>query len=91
MALAMQCYRRALQYLHINDGRRWNENEETEMVTDTELQALLNDCIKVYNNLAAALIETEAYNAALENVDLVLKYHPKNTKALFRKGSKKVF
>jgi len=41
----------------------------------------------VYNNLAAALIETGAYDRALENVDIVLKYQPKNTKAIFRKGT----
>jgi len=49
---------------------------------------LLDDCIKVYNNLAAALIETGAYDVALKNVDMVLKYQPKNTKAIFRKGIK---
>ncbi|XP_011870270.1 PREDICTED: peptidyl-prolyl cis-trans isomerase FKBP8 isoform X2 [Vollenhovia emeryi] len=86
VSYAVQCYRRALQYLQIDNGKTWNENEGAEPVTDAELQALLNDCIKVYNNLAAALIEMEVYAAALENADLVLKYQPNNIKALFRKG-----
>lgn len=93
LSFAIQCYRRALEYLDttvLNDTTKWNENGETESVTETELQAqLMNDCIKVYNNLAAALIETEAYQSALENVDIVLKHQPKNTKALYRKGNKK--
>ncbi|KYN04145.1 Peptidyl-prolyl cis-trans isomerase FKBP8 [Cyphomyrmex costatus] len=86
LTFSIQCYRTALSYLQI-DNTNWNkENEETGPITDSQLQELLEDCIKVYNNLAAALIETGAYNTALENVDRVLKYQPKNTKALFRKG-----
>ncbi|XP_077257186.1 peptidyl-prolyl cis-trans isomerase FKBP8 isoform X1 [Temnothorax americanus] len=83
---AILCYRRALQYLFIDDDTSWNKNGETETVSDTELQALLDDCVKVYNNLAAALIETDAYHSALDNVNKVLKYQPNNTKALYRKG-----
>ncbi|XP_039309893.1 peptidyl-prolyl cis-trans isomerase FKBP8 isoform X2 [Solenopsis invicta] len=86
LSFAIQCYRRALQYLQLDNNTNWNSNEETHPVTDKELQALLDDSIKVYNNLAAALIETESYHQALEYVDLVLKYQPTNTKALFRKG-----
>ncbi|XP_012064601.1 PREDICTED: peptidyl-prolyl cis-trans isomerase FKBP8 [Atta cephalotes] len=83
---AIQCYRRASEYLQI-DGMNWNEeNEESGPITDSQLQELLDDCIKVYNNLAAALIEIGSYNTALENVERVLKYQPKNSKALFRKG-----
>ncbi|KAG5333617.1 FKBP8 isomerase, partial [Acromyrmex heyeri] len=83
---AIQCYRRASEYLQI-DGMNWNEeNEESGPITDSQLQGLLDDCIKVYNNLAAALIEIGSYNTALENVERVLKYQPKNSKALFRKG-----
>ncbi|KAG5334745.1 FKBP8 isomerase, partial [Acromyrmex charruanus] len=83
---AIQCYRRASEYLQI-DGMNWNEeNEKSGPITDSQLQGLLDDCIKVYNNLAAALIEIGSYNAALENVERVLKYQPKNSKALFRKG-----
>ncbi|TGZ48284.1 Peptidylprolyl isomerase [Temnothorax longispinosus] len=61
-------------------------NQRREIGSDTELQALLDDCVKVYNTLAAALRETDAYNTALENVNKVLKYQPNNTKALYRKG-----
>ncbi|KAL0100837.1 hypothetical protein PUN28_019311 [Cardiocondyla obscurior] len=86
LQFAIQCYRRALEYLEINNDKTWNTTKSTDTVTDAELQGLLDDCIKVYNNLAAAFIETEAYNCALQNVNLVLKYQPKNAKALFRKG-----
>ncbi|XP_018372055.1 PREDICTED: peptidyl-prolyl cis-trans isomerase FKBP8-like isoform X2 [Trachymyrmex cornetzi] len=83
---AIQCYQRASEYLQI-DGMNWNEeNEESGPITDSQLQGLLDDCIKVYNNLAAALIEMGSYNTALENIERVLKYQPKNLKALFRKG-----
>lgn len=66
----------------------WNENKESGPITDSQLQGLLDDYIKVCNNLAAAFIEIGSYNTALENVDKVLKYQPKNLKALFRKGKK---
>ena len=45
-----------------------NQNEEEESVNDVELQILLEDYIKVHNNLAAVLIKTEAYDAVLENI-----------------------
>lgn len=77
-----------MQYLELDDNTKWNKYEQP--VSDAELQDLLNDCIKVYNNLAAALIETEAYNPALTYLNKVLKYQPKNGKALFRKGRKKL-
>ncbi|KYQ48696.1 Peptidyl-prolyl cis-trans isomerase FKBP8 [Trachymyrmex zeteki] len=82
---SIQCYQRALSYLQI-DGMNWNENKESGPITDSQLQGLLDDYIKVCNNLAAAFIEIGSYNTALENVDKVLKYQPKNLKALFRKG-----
>lgn len=66
-----------------------NQNEEEESFSDAELQTLLEDRIKVYNNLAATLIKTEAYESALENVEHVLRCQPQNLKALFRKGNKK--
>ncbi|XP_028048980.1 peptidyl-prolyl cis-trans isomerase FKBP8-like isoform X2 [Monomorium pharaonis] len=86
LSFAIQCYRRALKYLQLDDDTKWNKYEETVPVTAKELQTLLDDSMKVYNNLAAALIETEAYDSALENVNRVLKYQPTNKKALLRKG-----
>ena len=43
--------------------------------------------MKVYNNLAAAQMKTQAYDAALKSVESVLSCQPQNVKALFRKGS----
>ena len=59
--------------------------EETE--SDSDLQALLEDRLRVYNNLAAAQIKTQAYEAALKSVENVLRCQPQNVKALFRKGT----
>lgn len=85
LPFAIQCYRKALEYLSSTKSST-NHNEEAESVSDAELQILLEDRIKVHNNLAAALIKTEAYDAALENVEHVLRCQPQNVKALFRKG-----
>lgn len=57
-----------------------------EEVDDTDLQDLLEDRMKVYNNLAASQMKTQAFDAALESVENVLSFQPKNVKALFRKG-----
>ncbi|KAK0173215.1 hypothetical protein PV328_006447 [Microctonus aethiopoides] len=82
--IAIQCYRRALEFLlpSNEDGAKKPE----EKITDAELQILLEDRSKVYNNLAAAQIKSEAYEAALESVENVLRVEPNNIKALFRKG-----
>lgn len=58
-----------------------------DTTTDAELQALLEDRMKVYNNLAAAQMKTQAYDAALKSVESVLSCQPQNVKALFRKGN----
>lgn len=49
---------------------------------------MLEDSIKVHNNMAAAQLKSEAYDAALSSVENVLRYQPKNVKALFRKGKR---
>ncbi|XP_015109871.1 peptidyl-prolyl cis-trans isomerase FKBP8-like [Diachasma alloeum] len=82
--LAIQCYRRALDFLQPSGDDHKKKPED--VITDSELQILLEERTKVYNNLAAAQIKTEAYEAALESVDNVLRANPKNVKALFRKG-----
>jgi len=79
---AAQCYKKALEFLDFyvegsdnlpgNDGPDVNE--------------LLDDRMKVYNNMAAAQMKLEQYDAALSSVDKVIKCQPNNTKALFRKG-----
>lgn len=75
---AAHCYRRALDFL---DDMGLNLSE-----SPPELQLLLDTRLKVYNNLAAAQIKMEAYEAALKSVDFVLRIQPGNVKALYRKG-----
>ncbi|XP_011312767.1 peptidyl-prolyl cis-trans isomerase FKBP8 [Fopius arisanus] len=82
--LAIQCYRRALDFLQSSGDDHKKKPED--IMTDSQLQILLEDRTKVYNNLAAAQIKTEAYGAALESVNNVLRADPQNIKALFRKG-----
>ncbi|KAL2733579.1 peptidyl-prolyl cis-trans isomerase FKBP8 [Vespula maculifrons] len=84
---AIQCYRRALDYLFPPKSYGNSPFDETEeSITDTELQSLLEDRMKVFNNLTAAQIKTQAYDAALKSVENVLACQPLNIKALFRKG-----
>jgi len=54
--------------------------------TEAELRGLMEDCLKVYNNLAAAQMKIKAYDAALQSVENVLRCQPNNVKAVFRKG-----
>ncbi|GAB6019022.1 hypothetical protein CHUAL_000652 [Chamberlinius hualienensis] len=75
---ALQCYRRALDFL---DDNRTNFKETTE--EQRELAALW---MTVSNNMAAAQLRIGAYDAALKSVDNVLKMEPNNSKALFRKS-----
>ncbi|XP_031831765.1 peptidyl-prolyl cis-trans isomerase FKBP8 [Nomia melanderi] len=84
--LAIQCYRRALEFLLPSENRASYQTDADDSTTDIELQALLEDSMKVYNNLAAAQMKTQAYDAALKSVDSVLSCQPQNVKALFRKG-----
>ncbi|KAK2588930.1 hypothetical protein KPH14_001785 [Odynerus spinipes] len=84
--LAIQCYRRALDFLFPSKNTSNSSDEIEESASDTELQALLEDRMKVYNNLTAAQIKTQAYDAALKSVENVLTCQPQNVKALFRKG-----
>lgn len=59
--------------------------------TEAELRGLMEDCLKVYNNLAAAQMKIKAYDAALQSVENVLRCQPNNVKAVFRKGKVLVF
>ncbi|XP_054277838.1 peptidyl-prolyl cis-trans isomerase FKBP8 [Macrosteles quadrilineatus] len=79
--LAIQCYRRALEYLDDHGLSAENQTEPEE-----EIHSLLEDRIKVYNNLAAAQLKIKAFEAALQSVENVLRCQPENVKALFRKG-----
>ncbi|CAG9860350.1 unnamed protein product [Phyllotreta striolata] len=89
--IAIQCYRRALDYLDEVEGGEQaskNDNEKSEIL-DSDLQSILEDRISVCNNMAAAQIKMENYNAALSSLQIVLKCQPNNVKAHFRKA--KVF
>ncbi|GLH09703.1 FK506-binding protein 59 [Gryllus bimaculatus] len=83
---AIQCYRRALEFLDdVEGGISHLPKEEDQRLSD-ELQNLFEDRLKVYNNLAAAQMKIKAYDTALQSVENVLHCQPKNVKALFRKG-----
>lgn len=42
--------------------------------------------VKCYNNLTAAQLKVEAYDAALKSCNTALSLDPNSVKALFRKG-----
>ncbi|XP_053685425.1 peptidyl-prolyl cis-trans isomerase FKBP8 [Sabethes cyaneus] len=85
--LAIQSYRRALEYLDESEGGITNPTASGDLEpSNAELQDLLEDRMKVYNNLALAQLKISAYDAALKSVDHVLQCQPNNAKALFRKG-----
>lgn len=50
------------------------------------MQEILDDRLKVYNNMAAAQMKIEAYDAALKSVDNVLRCQKDNVKAIYRKS-----
>lgn len=85
--MAIQCYRKALQYL---DEAPVGAPDEPSLkpvdLTNEELQDLLEDRIRVHNNLAIAQMRVEAWDAALKSVEKVLACKPDNVKALFRFG-----
>lgn len=81
---AIQLYRRALEYLDESEGGiQFLPDQEA---TNSQLQELFEDRIKVYNNLAQAQIKIQAFDAALSSIDIVLRCQPNNVKALFRKA-----
>lgn len=86
--LAIQSYRRALEYLDdtVSAGGMMESGAGSVELSTTELQDLLEDRMKVYNNLALAQLKISAHEAALKSVDHVLKCQPNNAKALYRKG-----
>ncbi|XP_044745021.1 peptidyl-prolyl cis-trans isomerase FKBP8 [Coccinella septempunctata] len=84
-SIAIQCYRKALDYLdEVEGGIKFPESNDE--LSDSALQELLEDRISVYNNMAAAQIRMESYDAALISLKTVLKCQPHNIKALFRQA-----
>lgn len=84
---AIQLYRRALEYLDESEGGiKYPNGDEDSEPSNVQLQDLLEDRIKVYNNLAQAQMKIQAYDTALKSIDTVLQCQPNNVKALYRKG-----
>lgn len=85
--LAIQLYRRALEYLDETEGGITVPTDSGELEpTNAQLQDLLEDRMKAYNNLAQAQMKIQAFDAALKSIEIVLKCQPNNVKALFRKA-----
>lgn len=75
---AIKNYLRALEYL--------SEPEDQNIEKDGEL---LEERVKVYNNLAQSQMKLCDYDSALKLTDQVLSNNPNHVKALFRKGKVK--
>ena len=70
---AVTCYRKCIELLESLDFE----------TLDQPARRLLID---THNNLSLTYIRIESFNEALESVNQVLGYEPKNVKALFRKA-----
>lgn len=82
---AIQCYRPALNLL--NDSTPFvEENGSPTEMPENIFHDLTKLKLVIYNNLAAAQLMADAYDAALVSVDNVIQLEPHNIKALFRKG-----
>ncbi|XP_017117238.1 peptidyl-prolyl cis-trans isomerase FKBP8 [Drosophila elegans] len=84
---AIHLYRRALDFLDNRDGDPESEFDKEDLeLSNSDTQALLEDRLIVYNNLAMTQIKIAAFDAALQSVEHVLRCQPNNSKALYRKG-----
>jgi len=83
---AVQCYRKAVEYL--DDESIDNEVEVPidRFLLPREVQELLENRVKAYNNMAQAQMKLTAWDSALASIKQVLKVEPNNEKALFRKS-----
>ncbi|XP_063830780.1 peptidyl-prolyl cis-trans isomerase FKBP8 [Ostrinia nubilalis] len=85
--LAVQLYRRALDVLDESEGGITDPTPSGQMApTSDALKALLDERLRVHNNMAAAQLKAGAYDAALQAVTRVLQCQPDNAKALYRKS-----
>ncbi|XP_045501804.1 peptidyl-prolyl cis-trans isomerase FKBP8 isoform X1 [Colias croceus] len=85
--LAVQLYRRALDVLDESEGGITDPTASGELTpTPDDLMALLEERLRVHNNMAAAQLKAGAYEAALQAVTRVLTCQPNNAKALYRKS-----
>jgi len=85
-SLAVNCYRRGLEYLdEVEGGIQYPDGKPREEITP-EVRQLFEDRLKTLNNLAMAQMKLQSYEPALTSVEAVLKCQPNNVKALYRKG-----
>ncbi|KAL0869708.1 hypothetical protein ABMA27_005947 [Loxostege sticticalis] len=85
--LAVQLYRRALDVLDESEGGITDPTPSGQLAPTSEaLKALLEERLRVHNNMAAAQLKAGAYEAALQAVTRVLQCQPDNAKALYRKS-----
>lgn len=77
-SIAINCYRRALEYL--------DDTDLPEGHSEEDVARLLEEALKTYNNLGASQMKINAFDAALMSVNKVINAQPKNVKALFRKS-----
>lgn len=89
-SLAVNCYRRALEFLDEVEGGIQFPDSTQESITP-EIRQLFDDRLKALNNLAMAQLKLQSYEPALTSVEAVLKCQPNNVKALFRKGKVRVW
>jgi len=85
-SLAVQCYRKAAEYL---DDKQIEEDMEVPIdrfLLPKDLQDLLQERVKTFNNMAQAQMKLSAWDSSLASVRQVLKIEPNNEKALFRKS-----
>ncbi|XP_059060861.1 peptidyl-prolyl cis-trans isomerase FKBP8 [Achroia grisella] len=85
--LAVQLYRRALDVLDESEGGITSPTASGALPPASDaLRALLDERMRVHNNMAAAQLKAGAYEAALQAVSRVLSCQPENAKALYRKA-----
>jgi len=85
-SLSVQCYRKAAEYL---DDKQIEEDMEVPIdrfLLPKDLQELLQERVKTFNNMAQAQMKLSAWDSSLASVRQVLKIEPNNEKALFRKS-----
>jgi len=83
---AVRCYRKAAEYL---DDKQIEDDMEVPIdrfLLSRDLQDLLQERVKTFNNMAQAQMKLTAWDPALSSVRQVLKVEPNNEKALFRKS-----
>lgn len=83
---AIQCYRKAVEYLDDE-----SIDSEVEVPIDRFLLPrpvfnLLEARVKAFNNMAQAQMKLSAWDSALSSIKQALKIEPNNEKALFRKA-----